>query len=67
MLKRNGIYVSIQCNPIIAGIVSHQAVMELFDKLKHAGADHVIVKFVEAGYSWAGAMEERMFKAKRNR
>ena len=62
-LHKKGIYVSIQCNPIIAGIVSHDDVVKLFGKLKRAGADHVIVKFVEAGYSWAGQMEERMTKA----
>lgn len=61
-LKNAGIYVSIQCNPIVAGVVTHKDVIELFRMLKHAGADHVIVKFVEAGYSWAPSMVERMKK-----
>lgn len=56
MLKRNKIYVSIQCNPILPGITTHSQVCELFTKLKKAGANHVIVKFVEAGYSWAPEM-----------
>lgn len=61
-LKREGVYVSIQCNPIIPGVTSHTDIYNLFRRLKEAGADHVIVKFVEAGYSWAPAMVERMVK-----
>jgi DNA repair photolyase len=61
-LKRNGIYVSIQCNPIVAGVTSNKQVCDLFTKLRKAGADHVIVKFVEAGYSWAPQMVARMKK-----
>lgn len=61
-LKRNGIYVSIQCNPIVAGVTSNEEVVKLFRMLADAGADHVIVKFVEAGYSWAPAMVARMIK-----
>ena len=61
-LKKHGIYVSIQCNPIVAGITTHEDVFLLFDKLKAAGADHVIVKFVEAGFSWAPAMVTRLKK-----
>ena len=61
-LKRAGIYVSIQVNPIIAGITTHSDIIKLFKKLSEVGADHVIVKFVEAGYSWAPAMVDRMKK-----
>lgn len=61
-LKSRGIYVSIQCNPIVPGITSHGQIVKLFKMLKEAGADHVIVKFVEAAYSWAPAMVERMKK-----
>lgn len=57
-----GIYVSIQCNPVVPGVVSHEDVERLFGLLKEAGADHVIVKFVEAGFSWAPAMVERITK-----
>ena len=59
---RRGIYVSIQCNPIIPGIVTHEDVEELFELLASAGADHVIVKFVEANHPWAPAMVERITK-----
>ncbi len=55
-----GIYVSIQCNPVIPGVVSHEQIEELFGMLADAGASHVIVKFVEAGYSWAPAMVKRL-------
>lgn len=61
-LRRNKIYVSIQVNPIVPGVVNHGDVIKLFEKLSKAGANHVIVKFVEAGYSWAGAMVERIKK-----
>jgi DNA repair photolyase len=61
-LKRRGIYVSIQFNPVVPGVVTHDDVVEGFAKLKEAGADHVIVKYVEAGYSWAPAMVERIRK-----
>ena len=61
-LKRAGIYVSIQVNPIIPGIVDHEDVERLFEMLREAGADHVIVKFVEAGFSWAPAMVDRIVK-----
>lgn len=61
-LRAAGIYVSIQVNPIIAGIVTHEDVELLFEKLADAGANHVIVKFVEANFPWAGAMVERITK-----
>lgn len=59
-MRRRGIYVSIQVNPIVPGIVNHDDVEHLFEMLAEAGANHVIVKFVEAGYSWAPAMVERI-------
>lgn len=61
-IKKRGVYVSIQCNPIVPGVTSHADVKKLFTDLSKAGADHVIIKFVEAGYSWAPAMTERMIK-----
>lgn len=61
-LRRRGIYTSIQVNPIVPGIVSHDDIRRLFERLAAVGNNHVIVKFVEAGYSWAGTMVERMKK-----
>jgi len=61
-LHRQGIYISIQVNPIIAGIVTHDDIEQLFEKLASCGVDHVIVKFVEANYPWAAAMVDRMVK-----
>lgn len=61
-LKKRGIYISIQVNPIVPGITSNEQIIKLFKLLKEAGADHVIVKFVEAAYSWAPAMVDRMKK-----
>jgi hypothetical protein len=62
LLRKAGIYVSIQVNPIIPGITPHEEVERLLGMLADAGANHVIVKFVEAGYAWAGAMVERINK-----
>jgi DNA repair photolyase len=61
-IKKKGIYVSIQCNPIVPGVTSNEEIIKLFKMLADVGTDHVIVKFVEAGYSWAPAMIERMIK-----
>lgn len=61
-LRAAGIYVSIQCNPIVPGVVTHDDVERLFERLAEAGANHVIIKFVEAGFSWAPAMVERIIK-----
>jgi DNA repair photolyase len=59
-MRRRGIYVSIQVNPVVPGIVTHDDIEQLFEMLAQAGANHVIVKFVEAGFSWAPAMVERL-------
>lgn len=61
-LRRQGIYTSIQVNPIVPGIVTHDDVRRLFERLAEVGNNHVIVKFVEAGHSWAPAMIERLHK-----
>jgi len=60
--RRRGIYVSIQVNPIVAGIVSHDDVEKTFEMLAEAGANHVIVKFVEANYPDAKTMVALMKK-----
>ena len=61
-LRAAGIYVSIQVNPIIPGITEHEDVEHLIQLLAESGAHHAIVKFVEAGYSWAPTMVERITK-----
>jgi hypothetical protein len=43
--RRRGIYVSIQVNPVIAGVTTHEDIEHLFELLAEAGANHVIVKF----------------------
>lgn len=48
---RQGIYVSIQVNPIVAGVVSNEDIVKLIHILAQAGADHLIFKFVEIVYS----------------
>lgn len=61
-LRRLGIYTSIQVNPVIPGITSHEDIRCLFERLAAVGNNHVIVKFVEAGHSWASTMAERLMK-----
>ena len=61
-LKKHGIYVSIQVNPIVPGVTSNEQIVELFNQLKKAGTDHVIVKFVEAAYSWSPDLIKRITK-----
>jgi len=45
--SEQGIFVSIQVNPIVAGITKLADIMLLLDNLKQAGAHHCIFKFVE--------------------
>lgn len=46
-----GIYVSIQVNPIVAGVTSNDDILKLIDDLAACGADHLIFKFVEITYT----------------
>jgi len=61
-LKKRGIYVSIQVNPVIPGVVTNGQIVRLIKQLGKAGADHVIVKFLELGYSWVPTFLERMVR-----
>ncbi len=61
-LKRNNIYVSIQCNPVIAGVTSNEQIIELIYKLKQVGADHIIFKFVELVNAFANKMSDKIHK-----
>lgn len=49
-MHRRGIYVSIQVNPICAGITSNEDIVQLIHQLAAAGANHLIFKFVEIVY-----------------
>jgi DNA repair photolyase len=60
VLKPQGVYVSIQINPILPGIISQEDVVGLIGELGHAGADHCIFKFVEIVSPSAKAMVEKM-------
>jgi len=55
-LHKAGIYVSIQINPIVPGVVSVDDIVELIWKLSKAGANHCIFKFVEVAHSWKSAL-----------
>jgi len=58
--KRRGIYVSIQVNPMIPGVVTHEDIEHLIELLASAGADHAIFKFVESNHGSAKFMVERL-------
>lgn len=57
--REEGIYVSIQCNPVVPGVVNHEDIELLIEQLAAAGANHVIVKFVEANHPWVEGMKSR--------
>lgn len=59
-LHRQGIYVSIQVNPIVPGVVDNDDVVKLIHKLAECGADHLIFKFVEISYSSRNALVEQI-------
>jgi DNA repair photolyase len=42
-----GIYVSVQVNPVLYGLVPRQDILDLIWKLAYNGANHLIFKFVE--------------------
>ncbi len=46
-LKKNNIYISIQINPIVAGVTSNEEIVKLIHMLAKSGVDHVIFKFAE--------------------
>lgn len=58
-LRRRGIFVSIQVNPIMAGITSHDEVETLLEMLAEAGANHAIFKMVETSQPQAQAMIDK--------
>jgi DNA repair photolyase len=60
--RKMGIYVSIQVNPIIAGIIENENVVGLIHELAKAGANHVIFKFVEIVSPSVPAMIRKMGK-----
>lgn len=59
-MRRQGIYVSIQVNPIVAGVVSNDDIVKLVHMLGQAGANHLIFKFVEIVYPSAGALVKQL-------
>ena len=61
-LNKAGIYVSIQCNPVLPGVMNHKDIILNIERLAKAGANHVIVKFVETNYPWAPALIESVRK-----
>lgn len=63
-MSKLGIYISIQCNPINAGITTLPELVELVRMLSQAGANHVIFKFVEQVANTRNVIIDRL-KARR--
>jgi DNA repair photolyase len=57
-----GIYTSIQVNPIIPGLMEHEDVEYLLERLAKAGANHVIVKFIECSWAFSNTMIGKIYK-----
>ncbi len=60
--RRRGIYTSIQVNPMIPGVVTHDDIEHLIEELARAGANHAIFKFVESNHASARHMVDRMME-----
>jgi DNA repair photolyase len=59
-LRKRGIFVSIQCNPVLPGITSLQELVDLVHMVAEAGANHIIFKFAEQVYSNRALLMERL-------
>ena len=57
-----GIYVSIQCNPVLAGITTLDELVGVVKLVAEAGANHIIFKFVEQVYSNRALLFRRLSK-----
>lgn len=60
ILSSKGIFISIQCNPIIAGITRLEDLVTLVYNLADVGANHVIFKFVEQVANNRNVIVQRM-------
>lgn len=60
-LKKAGIYVSIQVNPIMPGVTSREEIVQLIHILADVGADHLIFKHVEISYPMRATMIKRIY------
>jgi DNA repair photolyase len=63
-MNRQGIYVSIQCNPIVPGVTSLDDIIGLCRKVADAGAQHIIFKFVEQVANNRRTIIDRMHERK---
>lgn len=59
-MRAAGIYLSIQVNPILPGVVRPEEMLTLIDLLADAGAHHLIFKFAEVVHSAERALRERV-------
>lgn len=59
-MRRCGIYVSIQVNPIVAGVIENDDIVALIHHLAEDGANHLIFKFVEISFPSVSGMVDQM-------
>lgn len=63
-LSSRGIYISVQCNPILAGITTLDELVDLVRLVADAGGHHIIFKFAEQVYSNRKLLLERLSKSR---
>jgi DNA repair photolyase len=63
-LSKAGIYISVQCNPIIAGVTTLNDLKSLVYLVKEYGGHHIIFKFVEQVANNRKVIVERMMQSK---
>jgi len=63
-LRDLGLFISIQCNQVLAGITSLQELVDLVNLVADAGANHIIFKFAEQVYSNRTLLLERLAKSR---
>lgn len=61
--SRLGIYTSFQVNPVLPGITTQDELMELIRMLAGAGANHIIIKFIEISPSEKRLMLDKLREA----
>lgn len=63
LMARKGIYISIQCNPVLPGIIKLEEILDLVQLIADNGGRHIIVKFEEEVTGTRSMMLARLRRA----
>jgi len=63
-MSEKGIYISIQCNPVMPGIMTQEDILTLIGMLGQAGAHHIIFKFAEQVFNQRQLLLDRLMEHK---